>query len=255
MNQRPWIPVVTVIIVAAVGTALGYAIVGPNDRSGPVASAFAALASTLAALAAIHLSRQALARTDAQLAATHRATVLSRYPLLLPIHQSITFPDYSGRIGFHPPSKERFELKSSVAGSYAFVEDSVKDAFIIPVENAGEGPALGIVGRLWRNDGAAGETAGPATLAVGGRAIMTARLQKADGKLPRKFEEEICGRVSGTYFWLELFYFDIFNNARASRSVFNPDGTGAWLHCYEPATKNGDQISIDSAPDPGYSTH
>lgn len=244
MKRGPGLVVVGLLIVAAVGAAVWFALTGPVGRAGAVASAFAALASTLAALAAIYLSRQALARTDEQLASARTATILSRYPLLLPIHQSVAFPDSSGRINFHPPSEDRFELKSASAGCYAFVEDTAKDKFIIPVENAGEGPALGITGQLWRNDGALGEVTGPATLATGCTAIMTAQLQGARTDLPEAFKNRIRGvgdGARGTYFWLDLSYFDVFNNARSARAMFDPRGVGAWHHCYEPTVKAGDQ--------------
>ena len=253
MKRRPGLVIVGLLIVAAVGAALWFALAGPASRAGDVASAFAALASTLAALAAIYLSREALARTDEQLASARMATILSRYPLLLPIHQSVAFPDSSGRMNFHPPSEDRFELKSASAGCYAFVEDTAKDKFIIPVENAGEGPALGITGRLWRNDGALGEVTGPATLATNCTAIMTAQLQGAGTDLPEAFKNEIHrvgDRTRSTYFWLDLSYFDVFNNARSARAMFDPHGMGAWHHCYEPTVKAGDQDAELSAATP-----
>jgi hypothetical protein len=244
VKRWPGLAVVGPLIVAAIGAAVWFALTGPVGRSGDVSSAFAALASTLAALTAIYLSREALARTDRQLAAARTATILSRYPLLLPIHQSVTFPDSSGRISSHPPSVDQFELKSASAGCYAFIEDTVKDKFIIPIENAGEGPALGITGQLWRNDGAVGKVAGPATLATGSTAIMTAELQGAGRSLPEEFKKEIHrigDRARGTYFWLDLSYFDVFNNARSARAMFDPRRMGAWHYYYEPTVKAGDQ--------------
>jgi hypothetical protein len=242
---------VAVVALIAAGTALWFALTGPAGRAGAVAGALAATASTLAALAAIYLSREALARTDQQLAMSRealartdlqlelarRAVVLSRYPLLLPIHESVTFPDFSGSLAAHPPTEDRFRLNSAAAGSYAFVTDK-PDTFMIPVQNAGEGPALRIGGRLWRSDGRAGDVLGPSALGTAGVAIMTSRLQDTADPLPNAFEEAI--KVAGDqatsgYFWLDLHYFDVFGHPQRSCALFDPRGLGIWRHSQEPA--------------------
>ena len=147
------------VIGAGVIGALVFAFTGPSGRTDAVSGALAAMASTGTALVAVYLSLQALHRTDDQLAGAWRATVLSRYPLLLPIHQSVTFPDSAGILADHPPTQDRYRLAPPQLGSYAFVADT-KDRFVIPVENAGEGPALRISGKLWRSDGAQGDVVG-----------------------------------------------------------------------------------------------
>ena len=186
-NGQPWLGLIGAVVLVAVGLALWFALAGPTGRAGAVAGALAAAASTVAALAAIYLSKEALARTDRQLASSFRATVLSRYPLLLPIHQSVSFPDSGGNIAAHPPSEERFRLSSAQSASYAFVADT-KDGFIIPIENVGEGPALGIVGRLWRSDGCVAELVGPSALGAGRVAVMTALLHRPDRDCLRRSE-------------------------------------------------------------------
>jgi type II secretory pathway pseudopilin PulG len=232
----PKLGAVAVLIVAAVAAAVLFAIAGPAGRASAVASALAAVAATTAALAAIYLSREALARTDQQLSAAERATILSRYPLLLPIHQSVAFPESGGNIAPHPPTHDRFRLDSESLGSYAFVADT-KDRFIIPVENVGEGPALRISGRLWRSDGALGDVVGPSALGAGRVAIMTARLQDEQETLPGAFEEAIKATgepQGGPYYWLDLSYADVFENALGACALFDPRGLGAWRHHYGP---------------------
>ena len=229
------ITAVAVFIAATALTALLVALLGPAARANGIADAVAAVAATGAALTAIYLSREALARTDRQLADAWRVTVLSRYPLLLPIHQSVTFPESAGTINAHPPTEDRFRLDSPNPGAYAFVADS-RDRFVIPVENAGEGPALSIAGRLWCSDGAAAEVDGPSALGAGRVAIMTARLRNAGQAIPRPFDEALggLGNRETVYFWLELSYDDVFGNALGSSALFDPRGLGAWRYIDKP---------------------
>jgi hypothetical protein len=233
-----WLVSVGGFVAVAVGTALLFALTGPPARAGAVAGALAAAASTAAALTAIYLSTRSLARTDQQLESTRRTTVLSRYPLLLPVHQSVVFPSSAGRLATHPPTEDRFELSSTVTGSYAFVADT-SDRYVIPIENVGEGPALRIAGRLWRNDGTVGEVAGPSVLGAGRLAIMSATLCPADADAPAGFHAAIIavdGPLGSTFFWLDLSYQDVFGNQVGARALFDSRGLGTWRHlgaeCY-----------------------
>ena len=235
-GRVPLITVAALFIAATALAALLVALLGPAARANGIADAVAAVAATGAALAAIYLSREALARTDRQLADAWRVTVLSRYPLLLPIHQSVTFPDSAGTISPHPPTEDRFRLNSPYLGSYAFVSDS-RDRFVIPVENTGEGPALSIAGKLWRSDGTVADVDGPSALGAGRVAIMTARLHDAGLATPERFEEAIIGLRNPrgpVYFWLDLSYTDVFGNALGSSALFDPRGLGAWRYIDKP---------------------
>jgi len=236
LMRVPRLGLFAILIVAAMGATVWFAVAGPVARASTIVSALAAVASTVAALAAIYLSREALARTDRQLAAAERATVLSRYPLVLPIHQSVAFPESGHNIASHPPTEERFRLDSAYFGSYAFVAET-KNSFIIPVENVGEGPALRISGRLWRSDGTSGYVSGPSALGASSTAIMTAKLQFDQEALPSAFEEAIKENgdpQGGPYFWLDLSYIDVFENSLGACALFDPQGLGAWLHVYGP---------------------
>jgi hypothetical protein len=238
---HPWwrIPKLTLaaaVIGAVVVGALVFAFTGPSGRTDAVSGALAAMASTGTALVAVSLSVQALRRTDDQLASAWRATVLSRYPLLLPIHQTVTFPDSAGTIADHPPTVERYRLDPPNLGSYAFVANT-KNRFMIPVENAGEGPALRISGKLWRSDGAQGDVVGPSVLGAGRIAIMTASLRNDGLAIPAAFGEVIgsCGDTPGiVYYWLNLSYLDVFGNTLGACALFDPRGLGAWHHTYGP---------------------
>jgi hypothetical protein len=231
-------------VALAVGAALWFAAAGPAARAGAVASAFAATASTAAALTAIYLTTRALARTDQQLAAARQALVLSRYPLLLPIHQSVAFPDSTGRIAAHPPTEDRFPLTSPAAGAYAFVADT-PGRYIVPIENVGEGPALKVSGRLWRSDGTMGEVVGPSALGAGKVAILTATVHPATDGLPAAFGALIRTGVPGAcaYFWLDLTYSDVFGNGLEAQALFDPIGLGSWRHvaggCYTSSQGSG----------------
>jgi hypothetical protein len=223
---------VLVVVIAA----LAFAFVGPSGRTDAVSGALAAVASTGTALVAVYLSVQALRRTDDQLASAWQATVLSRYPLLLPIHQSVAFPDSAGVIARHPPTEDRFRLDAPHLGSYAFVADT-RDHFVVPVENAGEGPALRISGKLWRGDGALGALAGPSVLGAGRVAVMTADLRGVGTAIPDAFAAAIasCGGSPGVaYYWLDLSYVDVFGNALGASALFDPRGLGAWQHTHGP---------------------
>lgn len=226
------------LAVAATGGALAFAVFGPADRAGAVASVLATLASTAAALTALYLSREALARTERQLELARRATVLSRYPLLVPVHQSIAFPESTGVLAAHPPARERFRLAAPAAGSYAFLEDTT-GRFVIPVENTGEGPALQIRGTLWRDDGCVGAVVGPTVLGAGKLMVMTATLSAGAAALPDRFTQALAAvvgpkRDDAAFYYLELAYTDVFANERAAAAVFDSRGSGAWRHVAPP---------------------
>ena len=238
--RRPRLRLIGTLAASAIGAALWFALTGPDTRAGAITGALSALASTAAALTALYLSREALARTDRQLINAQRATVLSRYPLLLPVHQSVAFPDSTGNLAAHPPTQERFKLAPPNSGSYAFLADT-SDRFVIPVENAGEGPALQVTGDLWRNDGRRGELIGPTALGAGKVAVMTARLGVDVQKLPAQFAEAVAA-ISGpdssagsqVFYWLELSYIDVFSNRLSAWALFDTRGLGAWRHVTGP---------------------
>ncbi|MDZ5446706.1 hypothetical protein U2F26_28950 [Micromonospora sp. 4G57] len=226
------------VAVCAAGTAVVVAFTWRADRAAAVAGSFAAVASTIGVLAAIYLSRQALSRTDRQLTETRRALVLSRYPLLLPIHQSVAFPDSGGMLAQHPPAQERFALTSAPAPAYAFLAIT-KDRFVVPVENVGEGPALRIRGTLWCSDGRNGPVAGVPALGVGRTGVLAAVLH-ADGRpLPEEFGSMTASDDGPSVaYWLDLDYADVFANPRRTTALFDPSGIGAWHYVqgHEPGT-------------------
>ncbi|WP_433285602.1 hypothetical protein [Micromonospora sp. CA-244673] len=224
------------LAICAAGTAVVVAFNWPTQRAAAVAGSFAAVASTIGVLAAIYLSRQALSRTDRQLTETRRSLVLSRYPLLLPIHQSVAFPDSGGMLAQHPPAQERFALTSAPAPAYAFLAVT-KDRFIVPVENVGEGPALRVRGTLWCSDGRNGPVDGVPALGAGRTGVMAAVI-RADGRpLPEEFRAALDDGMSTAY-WLDLDYADVFANPRRTAALFDPRGIGAWHYVrgHEPGT-------------------
>lgn len=226
------------VAVCAAATALVVAFTWRAQRAAAVAGSFSAIASTIGVLAAIYLSRQALSRTDRQLTETRRSLVLSRYPLLLPVHQSVAFPDSGGMLAQHPPAQERFALTSAPAPAYAFLAIA-KDRFLVPVENVGEGPALRVRGTLWCSDGRNGPVDGVPALGAGRTGVMTAVI-RADG---RPLPEELRSMTSqdagpSIAYWLDLEYADVFANPRRTTALFDPRGLGAWHYVqgHEPGT-------------------
>jgi hypothetical protein len=224
------------LAACAVVAAVLVALAGPAPRAAAVAGSLAAIASTTGTLLAVHLSRQALSRSGDQLAAARRAIVLGRYPLLLPVHQPVAFPDSGGRLAAHPPAESRFALTSPPAGAYAFVADT-RDRLFIPMENAGEGPAIRIRATLWCADGRSGSAAGVSALGAGRAGVMVATIRSCGAELPAKFQA--CIReyaVVTNAYWLELEYHDVFDNIRRGTAFFDPRGTGAWhyIHGHEP---------------------
>ncbi|MGV9805139.1 hypothetical protein [Micromonospora chersina] len=234
--RRYGLAIAGAVAVCAAGAAVVVAFTWKAQRAAAVAGSFAAVASTIGVLAAIYLSRQALSRTDRQLTETRRSLVLSRYPLLLPIHQSVAFPDSGGMLAQHPPAEERFALTSAPAPAYAFLAVA-KDRFLVPVENVGEGPALRIRGTLWCSDGRNGQVAGVPALGVGRTGVLAAAL-RADGQpLPEEFRAALDDGMSAAY-WLDLDYADVFAQPRRTTALFDPRGRGAWhfVQGHEPGT-------------------
>lgn len=226
----PRLSLIALAAVTIIAASLWFALRGPDARAGAVVGALAALASTTAALTALHLSRQSLARTDQQLAHARLVTTLSRRPLLLPVHQSVTFPDSSGTLAAHPPTMERFKLNPPPAGVYAFVADT-NSRFLIPIENAGEGPALKISGELWHHSGARGRLVGPTAVGAGRIAIFSATISEGTDELPQGFLDAI--RTAGApdncdRYWLETGYCDVFSNALTGKAFFDSRGLGRW---------------------------
>lgn len=229
-RDGPRLGLIVFAVATVVAISLWFALRGPDSRAGAVVGALAAIASTTAALTALHLSRNALARTDQQLAHARLVTVLSRHPLLLPVHQSVAFPDSSGALAAHLPTQDRFKLIPPPVGTYAFVADT-PGTFLVPIENAGEGPALNVVGTLWHQDGTRGLLAGPTTVGAGKTAVYRAALSEQAEPLPDGFAKALAAAgEAGTIgcFWLETQYSDLFANAVATTAYFDPRGLGGW---------------------------
>ncbi|MFD6260526.1 hypothetical protein ACFWFK_05265 [Micromonospora chalcea] len=221
------------VAVCAAVAAVVVAVAGPGQRAAPVVGSFAVIASTVGALAAVHLSRQALARTDQQLEESRRSLVLSRYPLLLPVHQAVAFPESGGMVAHHPPAEDRFVLASAPAPAYAFLAIT-KDRLVIPVENVGEGPALRISGMLWCSDGRSGPVTGVSALGAGRGGVLAAVLREDGRPAPEKLRAMVA-RATGpaVAYQLDLHYVDVFANARRTTALFDPRGRGAWQHTYD----------------------
>ncbi len=229
-RRGPRLGLVAVVVIAAIGAALFFALKGPDARAGAIAGALSAAASAMAALTALHLSREALSRTDQQLAHARLVMTLSRRPLLLPVHQSVSYPDSSGRLAAHPPTADRFMLRPPDVGSYAFVADT-NDTLLLPIENSGEGPAIRVVGGLWHRSGRKGSLVGPTVIGAGKSAIFTVRLGAPIDDLPTAFLEAVGGVGRGEghdFYWLELTYDDVFGNSLSGWAFFDPRGLGAW---------------------------
>jgi hypothetical protein len=227
---------------------LCFAAFGPADRAGAVASALVALASSAAALTALYISREGLARTDLQLANARLAIVLSRYPVLVPLHQSVVFPETSGLVAHHPPSVERFRLTGAAAGTYAFIQDT-NDRYLLPVENAGEGPALEITGRLWSADGRHADLQGASMIGKGRTAVYRGLLAPAGARqlpVPERLAECRAEPGAPPGFLLELTCTDVFGNAFTASAVFDPAGVGAW----RALRVSGPAISADIPTEP-----
>ncbi|SCG61062.1 hypothetical protein [Micromonospora humi] len=218
------------LAVCAAVAAVVVAVAWPTPRAAPVVGSFAAIASTVGALAAIHLSRQALARTDRQLEESRRSLVLSRYPLLLPVHQAVAFPDTGGMVAPHPPAEERYALASAPAPAYAFLA-LTKDRLVIPVENVGAGPALRVSGTLWCSDGRSGPVTGVPALAAGHSGVLAAVLREDRRPAPVGLRALVAddGGPAVAY-QLDLDYVDVFAHARRTSALFDPRGRGAWHH-------------------------
>lgn len=247
-SRIPPLGLIAALVVTAVGAALAFAFRGPDARAGAAAGALSALASTVAALTALYISREALLRTDQQLAHARLVTILSRRPLLLPVHQSVTYPDSSGDLADHPPTAERFRLRPPDAGAYAFVADT-KATYFVPVRNAGEGPALGITGTLWHHSGPHGPLVGPSALGAGELATFTVRLGDAHRPPPIGLSNALAqqrAKAPSELFWLETTCHDVFGNPIGAQAIFDSDGLGGW---HSPVSED----SSDKAMFVGYS--
>jgi hypothetical protein len=218
---------VVVLVIAAWAAGLGFAAFGPSGRAAAVASALVALSSAVAALTALYISREGLSRTDAQLANAHRTLVLSRYPILVPVHQSVEYPANSGQVGPHPPSDKPFRLTGSSIGTYAFIQQT-NDRYLLPVENSGEGPALEISGTLWSTDGRRAELQGTSTIARGRTVVLSGTLTASTAPAPERLAECQAGPGASPGFLVEIAYVDVFGHAFTASAVFDASGVGAW---------------------------
>lgn len=237
--RRYGLPLAGAVAVCAAVAAVVVAVAWPTPRAAPVVGSCAAIASTIGALAAIHLSRQALDRTDRQLEESRRSLVLSRYPLLLPVHQAVAFPDSGGMVAPHPPAEERFALASAPTPAYAFLA-LTRDRLVIPVENVGAGPALRVSGTLWCSDGRNGALTGVPALAAGHSGVLAAVLRDDGRPVPADLRALVAddGGPAVAY-QLDLDYVDVFAHARRTTALFDPRGRGAWhqLPGDEPGTR------------------
>lgn len=221
------------VATCAAVAAVVVAVAGPGQRAAPIVGSFAVIASTVGALAAIHLSRQALARTDRQLEETRRSLVLSRYPLLLPVHQAVAFPDSGGMVTHHPPAEDRFALASAPEPAYAFLAIT-KNRLVVPVENVGEGPALRVSGTLWCSDGRSGPVTGVSALGAGRSGVLAAVLSHDGRPTPERLRAMVARDTGPAIaYQLDLHYVDVFANARRTTALFDPRGRGAWQHSYD----------------------
>lgn len=218
---------VAAFVTAAWTAGLCFAAFGPSSRASAVASVLVALASSAAALTALYISREGLLRTDEQLANAHRALLLSRYPLLVPVHQSVGYPENSGLLARHPPSIERFQLTGTSVGTYAFIQDT-NDRYLLPVENSGEGPALEVRGTLWSSDARRAELQGASMIGRGRTVVLTGALSATSAHAPERLAECQGADGSAPGFLVELTYADLFGNAFTMSAVFDPSGVGGW---------------------------
>ena len=216
-----------VLALLAWAAGLGFAVFGPADRAGSVAAALVALASSSAALTALYISREGLARTDLQLENARLAIVLSRYPILVPVHQSVVFPETSGVVAHHPPSVQRFRMTGAAAGTFAFIQDT-NDRYLLPVENAGEGPALEVTGSLWSADGRHAALHGASMIGKGRTAVLAGTLAAPARKAPERLSECQAEPGAPPRFLVELAYTDVFRNEFTASAVFDSAGVGAW---------------------------
>jgi hypothetical protein len=230
--RRPSVLVLAIIAIALVASALAFAFLGPASRAGAVASVLTAVASLLAALSAIYLSREALARTDSQVAINRRALVLSRFPLLVPLHEPVHYPGGSGQLVAHPPAQDRYVLDPQSSSTFAFLTERDGTCYV-PLENVGEGAALGLRGALWCSNGKHCAVRGSSVLGAKQKTTMVGRLESTNAPLPQAFADHLeslpsDSRVAFEHFWLSLEYRDVFQNPRESFAVFYPHGVGSW---------------------------
>jgi hypothetical protein len=218
---------VVAFAVVAWGAGLCFAAFGPANRAAAVGSALVALASAAAALTALYISGEGLLRTDEQLTNAHRALVLSRYPILVPMHQSVGYAENSGLLAHHPPSADRFRLTGTSVATYAFIQDT-NDRYLLPVENSGEGPALEVSGALWASDGRRAELRGASMIGRGRTIILSGTLAATAAPAPERLAECQAGPGTAPGFLIELTYVDVFGNLFTASAVFDPGGVGAW---------------------------
>lgn len=95
------------------------------------------------------------------------------------------------------------------------------------MENAGDGPALEITGRLWSADGRHADLLGASMIGRGRTAVLSGTLTADTQPAPDRLSE--CRAVRGApRFLVELAYTDVFGNAFTASAIFDPTGTGAW---------------------------
>lgn len=230
--RRPSVLALAGVAIALVASALAFAFLGPAARAGAVASVFTAVASLLAALSAVYLSREALARTDSQVAMSRQALVLSRFPLVVPLHDPIHYPGGSGQLVAHPPAEERYVLDSQTSSTFAFLTERDGTCYV-PLGNVGEGAALGLQGTLWCSNGKHCALRGSSVLGAKEKTTMVGRLESTVAPLPQGLVDHLESlpsesRVAIDHFWLSMEYMDVFQNRCQSVAVFSPHGVGSW---------------------------
>ena len=230
-GRRSPLLLVAFAVALLTGGTLIFAMYGPEDRATAIVSAVSAVSATAAALTAVWLGREAIAQAQNQVSEARRATVLSRYPLVLPIHQPLTQTGTGALLSEHPPAEERYVLPSGPEFSRCFVADT-RDRFNVPLENVGEGPALELEGTLTRvRDLQCGRLVGVQAMGAGSFAVSTASLTRVRRALPKPLSDYIDSHdelINTDAYCVELAYKDVFGVKRCLAGVFDPRGLGSW---------------------------